>query len=175
MTPIRLLHAVLFAGLMLVASAASGQELEVRAYANVPTGMNFVAFGYAYSHGKIALDPNLPSDDLDARLHAAFASYVCSLSLFGLPSKLSVTVPVASGRWGTIVEGEFQSRDITGLGDMRVAIATIFAGAPARKKKRASSRATGRGGSSARASLSSFPPGTTTRPTWSILGRTGGP
>lgn len=129
-----LVLAAMLSVLLLTSTTATAQELEVRAYANIPIGINFVAVGYAYNHGNVALDPNLPAEELDARLNAAFARYVRSFSLFGLPSKVSIRVPVASGHWDVVVEGEFRSRDVTGIGDMRVALATIFAGAPALKK-----------------------------------------
>ena len=134
MKPLTLGWLLFVAGALLRTSSATAQELEARAYSNVPIGVNFVAVGYAYNQGNIALDPNLPVEDLDARIHAAFARYVRSLSLFGLPSKVSVAVPAASGHWEAVLDGEFRSRDVTGFGDARIAVATIFAGAPALKK-----------------------------------------
>ena len=134
MKPLTLGWVLVVAGALLRTSSVAAQELDVRAYANIPIGVNVVAVGYAYNQGNIALDPNLPVEDLDARIHAAFARYVRSFSLFGLPSKVAVSVPTASGDWEVVVDGEFRSRDVTGLGDARIAVATIFAGAPALKK-----------------------------------------
>jgi hypothetical protein len=134
MNPSSVLTALLVLGAVLLTPAATAQELEVRTYANIPIGVNFIAFGTSFSQGDILLDPAVPVAGLDARINAAFARYVHSFSLFGLPSKVSATLPVASGEWKAFVNDEFRSRDVTGLGDARIAIATIFAGAPALRK-----------------------------------------
>ncbi len=125
--------------LLVVASAAGAQELEVRTYSNVPIGVNFLAVGYAYNQGNLLLDPALPIEDADATIHVAFARYVRSFSLFGLPSKVNISLPWTSGHWDGFFEGEFRTRDVTGIGDARIGIATIFSGAPALRKSEFSS------------------------------------
>ena len=85
------------AAVLAMASAATSQELEPRTYSNVPVGVNFVAVGYAYNQGNILLDPALPIEDVDARIHVVFARYIRSFSLFGLPSKAKINLPWTSG------------------------------------------------------------------------------
>jgi hypothetical protein len=50
-------------GWALAASAppAHAQDIEPRAYSNVPIGVNFVIAGYAYTRGGVAFDPALPA------------------------------------------------------------------------------------------------------------------
>jgi hypothetical protein len=122
------------AALLVVASAAGAQELDPRTYSNIPIGVNFLAVGYAYNQGNLLLDPALPIEDAEATIHVAFARYLRSFSLFGLPSKVNITLPWTSGHWEGTVDGEFGSRDVTGFGDARIGIATIFSGAPALRK-----------------------------------------
>lgn len=126
---------VLFcATLLLVSAAAAAQELEPRTYSNIPIGVNFLAVGYAFNQGDIFLDPALPIKDVDAKIHATFARYIRTFSLFGLPSKVKLNVPWALGQWEGSVDGEFRSRDVSGFGDARIGISTIFSGAPALQK-----------------------------------------
>jgi len=115
-------------------STVHAQELEPRTYSNVPVGVNFVAVGYAYNQGNVFLDPALPIRDLEARLHVAFARYIRTFSLFGLPSKAKVVLPWSSGHWEGFLDNEFRTRDVTGFGDARIGIETIFSGAPALDK-----------------------------------------
>jgi hypothetical protein len=107
------------------------QELEPRALTNVPVGFNFAVLGYGYSQGNILLDPAVPIEDLDSRLHAFFAAYVRTINFFGLSSKLDVVVPAAFGDWEGLFLGEGATRKIDGLGDPRVRLSVNFIGAPA--------------------------------------------
>ena len=43
-----------------LAPAAHAQELEPRAYSNLPMGLNFLATGSAHSKGGLSTDPSLP-------------------------------------------------------------------------------------------------------------------
>ena len=48
--------------LVLAAPGTRAQQLEPRAYANTPVGMNFLIAGYACSTGGLSTDPALPLD-----------------------------------------------------------------------------------------------------------------
>ena len=63
--------AVLLGAACLLASTATvAQELEPRAYANLPIGLNFLALGYAYSRGGLATDPSLPVEDAQLKINS---------------------------------------------------------------------------------------------------------
>src|SRR4029450_131386 len=64
----RLALATGFLALVAVAPAVRAQEIEPRAYANIPTGLNFVAVGYAYSQGDISVDSSVPLEDASLRI-----------------------------------------------------------------------------------------------------------
>jgi hypothetical protein len=111
-------------------SAAESQELEPRAYSNLPIGMNFLALGYAYSRGGLSTDPSLPVEDAHLRIHTGLAAYVRSLDFWGRSGKFDVVVPY-SGLSGTArVAGEPASREVSGFGDPRLRLAMNFLGAP---------------------------------------------
>jgi hypothetical protein len=107
------------------------QELEPRALVNVPVGTNFLFLGYGYSQGNILLDPAVPIEDLDSRLHTLVAAYVRSIDVFGMSGKLDVIVPFAGGDWSGLLEGQAAATARTGFGDPRVRLSVNFIGAPA--------------------------------------------
>ncbi len=82
------LAAIVLLGMACGAGVGETQELEARAYANTPVGVNFIGIGYGYSAGNVFFDPSLPFEDTDARTSVFFTRYVRSLSLFGKPAKI---------------------------------------------------------------------------------------
>ncbi|KPK58531.1 MAG: hypothetical protein AMS21_10575 [Gemmatimonas sp. SG8_38_2] len=117
--------------LHLAAHSGRGQELEPRALTNVPVGTNFVALVYAYAQGNILLDPAIPVEDLDSKLHTFVGAYIRALDFFGLSGKLDVTVPFAGGDWEGRLEGVDTTRSVTGFGDPRFRLSLNLVGAPA--------------------------------------------
>jgi hypothetical protein len=108
------------------------QELEPRAYAQTPTGVNFLAVGYGFSTGNVLMDPALPIEGLDADLDLVFLRYTRSLALFGRSAKVKVLAPWSAGDWKGGLEGEegIQRRRDSGGGDLRLALEVNFLGAP---------------------------------------------
>jgi hypothetical protein len=41
-------------------ATAEAQDLEPRAYANTPVGLNFLILGYGHSHGDVSFDSSAP-------------------------------------------------------------------------------------------------------------------
>ena len=95
--------------------AVGAQEIEPRTYANTPVGMNFLALGYSYSTDNVFMDPALPIEDVDARIHMALGRYIRTFSLFGKSAKLKALVPLSDGHWDGYVEDEYRTRDVRGL------------------------------------------------------------
>ncbi len=124
------LAAIVLLGMACGAGVGETQELEARAYANTPVGVNFIGIGYGYSAGNVFFDPSLPFEDTDARTSVFFTRYVRSLSLFGKPAKIKATLPWANGHWEGFLDGEFRTRDATGLGDGRLGFDLLLSGAP---------------------------------------------
>jgi hypothetical protein len=120
------------AGIVLLAVSGVGeaQEIEPRAYANIPVGMSFLAVGYSYSSGNVFMDPSLPIEDLDARVNIAFARYIRSFNLFGASAKIKAMLPWSSGHWDGFLDGEFRTREASGFADARFGLDVLLVGAP---------------------------------------------
>jgi len=109
------------------------QEMEPRSLTNVPVGTNFALLGYGYAQGNILLDPVVPIEDLDAKLHAIIGSYVRSISILGKNAKLNLIVPFAAGDWTGKYDSQDTSTSRTGFGDPKIGISYNFIGSPALK------------------------------------------
>lgn len=119
------------AALALGASPATAQELEPRAYSNLPIGLNFLAVGYAKSQGSLSTDPSLPIEDADLTIHSGLLAYARSLDLWGMSGKFDVIVPYSKLDGSALVAGQSREREISGYGDPRFRLAINFYGAPA--------------------------------------------
>ena len=106
----------------------SAQELEPRALTNIPPGFNFAVAAYAYSEGNILIDPSIPIEDFDGRIHGAALAYARSIKLFGHYAKVDAVLPMADGAWTGKLNGEEQERAITGFADMRLRLSMNFIG-----------------------------------------------
>ena len=115
-----------------VAHPAAAQDLEPRAFSPAPTGLNFVALGYAYSWGNVLFDPAIPIEDGDAKVNTVIAAYVRTIDFFGMSGKVDAVVPFAAyGKWTGILSGVDTSTTRTGFGDPAVRLSVNFVGAPA--------------------------------------------
>jgi len=112
-------------------SALRAQELEPRLLSNLPVGANFAVLAYSYARGNILLDPSIPVEDLDARLHTFIGAYARAIDVFGLSGKVDAVVPFATGDWTGKLDGQDTARAATGFGDPRVRLTVNFVGAPA--------------------------------------------
>jgi hypothetical protein len=99
----------------------------------VPIGTNFTMLGYGYAQGNILLDPVVPIEDLDAKLHAIVGAYVRSISILGNSAKINAIVPFAAGDWSGKLTGQDTSTSRTGLGDPKIGFSYNFVGSPAIK------------------------------------------
>lgn len=122
-----------FAGLAcaLAVACAHGQQLEPRAYSNVPVGINFATAGFSHSNGDVLPDPSIPARDAAAKVNALFAAYSRSLDLWGQSGLVTVVAPWASGTVSGVLEGRAASVDREGFGDPSLKLSMNFLGAPA--------------------------------------------
>lgn len=119
-------------GLLGLASrAAIAQQLEPRAYAPNPVGVNIVGAPYLYETGAVVLDPSLPLKDVDAKINIVTAFYDRTFSFFGRSASAMLAVPYVWGR----ITGEVgeQQRSITrsGQGDIQLRFTSNILGGPA--------------------------------------------
>ena len=110
---------------------AHAQELEPRAYSNLPMGLNFLATGYAHSQGGLSTDPSLPLTDAHLKIDTGVVAYVRGIDLWGNSGKFDVIVPYSHLSGTALVAGQPRDRDISGAGDPRFRLSVNFHGAPA--------------------------------------------
>jgi hypothetical protein len=113
------------------AAIAHAQDLEPRAYANTPVGMNFLLIGYRYTRGNVAFDPSLPIEDGELTVHSAVTGYVRSLSLLGQSAKVQIVAPYAWASGSASMNGVRRERYVAGFGDPSLRFSMNFYGAPA--------------------------------------------
>ena len=106
--------------------AVAGQDLEPRAYANLPKGTNVLALGYGYNKGNLLLDASLPIKDFELNTHIFAVNYIRSFSLAKKLARVQVTVPL---------NGEEVTGSRSGFGDMRIRFGVNLTGSPALDRK----------------------------------------
>jgi hypothetical protein len=123
----------LLVGLALTAALtpARAQELEPRAYSNSPVGTNFLVAGYAYSQGGLSVDPSLPVENAQLKVHSGVLAYARVLNLFGKSGKVDVLLPFHALSGTATVAGQTAQRQTTGFGDPRFRLSVNLYGAPA--------------------------------------------
>jgi len=110
---------------------SQAQQLEPRAYANAPIGVNFVSLAYAWSNGNILLDPALPIEDLDADIHVGMLLLSHAFSIGGDNAKFKFALPWQAGDWEGSIEKIPESQKEQGIGDAWFGLDWLFSGAPA--------------------------------------------
>ena len=122
----------LIASACILGSAGTpAQDLEPRAYANTPVGLNFLVAGFTYSVGDVAVDPALPLKDASLRLETGTLAYARSIDILGRSAKFDVVVPYAGLSGDARLAGQPVRRDVAGLGDPRFRLSINWFGAPA--------------------------------------------
>jgi outer membrane putative beta-barrel porin/alpha-amylase len=112
-------------------SLASAQDLEPRAYANTPVGLNFLIGGYAYSKGTVGTDPSVPITDTQIKLNSAVLAYVRTLDLWGRSGKIDVIIPYTWADGSAKVVDQERTRKVSGFNDPRLRFSMLLYGAPA--------------------------------------------
>ena len=107
---------------------AAAQDLEPRAYAASPVGINSVVVIAGRSTGGVLVDPSLPIEDVEASVNTLGFGYARTFALFDRTALLVVALPIAwldaSGRVGD--ETGHASR--TGLADPRIKLSVNVVG-----------------------------------------------
>ena len=115
----------------LAAGPLQAQQLEPRAYSNVPVGLNFFIAGYTYSSGGLATDPALPLDNAELDIHAPFIAYARAFDAWGKSAKFDAVLATACLSGSAQFDGEPVSRDTCGLLDPALRVTVNLYGAPA--------------------------------------------
>jgi hypothetical protein len=116
--------------LMPMVSLLEAQDLEPRAYTNIPKGVNFVVAGYAYSAGGVLFDPAVPLDNANIKIHGSVFAFARSIKVGRMSGKFDMILPYAWLSGTADFQGQPVSREVSGLGDPRFRMSVNFVGAP---------------------------------------------
>lgn len=124
------LISLLFAFFLFSPSVYS-QDLEPRAYTNIPVGLNFVLAGYAYTSGGVLFDPAVPLENANIKIHGSVFAYARSIKVGNMSGKIDMILPYAWLSGTAEFQGQPVSRIVSGFGDPRLRMSVNFIGAPA--------------------------------------------
>jgi len=114
------------------AGTSFAQDTEPRRWTDLPTGVNFIGVGYAYTEGDILFDPVLRIEEASFKLHTGVFSYIRTLAVAGKSARVDFTLPYATGRWEGTVDGAWTHLRRRGPGDARARFSVLLYGAPAK-------------------------------------------
>jgi hypothetical protein len=117
--------------LLLLAAPLPAQDLDPRAYANVPINGTFLVTGLSVSHGGVLTDPTLPVTDISATVETPSLGVARSFSLFGKTAQAFAGLPYSWAQVSGNVLGEGREITRAGLSDMRLRLSVLVRGAPA--------------------------------------------
>jgi hypothetical protein len=112
-------------------STAFAQDLEPRAYTNIPTGLNFFLAGYSYSAGGVVFDPTIPLENANIHINGIVAAWARSIKVGPMSGKVDVILPYGWLSGSAEYDGQTVTRDVSGLADPRIRMSVNFIGAPA--------------------------------------------
>lgn len=111
------------------------QEIESRAYSNLPISMNFLILGYAGTSGGLAFDTAAPVKDPKLQTSSTVAAYARSIELWGQSAKFDVIVPYTRLSGSAVYMDEKVTREINNFSDPSFRLSVNFYGAPALSPK----------------------------------------
>jgi len=117
--------------LSICASKAAAQQLEPRAYAPAPVGLDIVGMPFVYQTGSVVTDPSLPIKDVDAHVELLAAFYDRTFSFFGRSASALLAFPYV---WAKVSGEVFEERRTvtrSGQGDLQLRLASNILGGPA--------------------------------------------
>ena len=117
--------------LLFVSAAAHAQQLEPRAYSNVPVDLHFLIVGYTYSSGGLATDPAQRLDHAQLDIHAPLVAYARGFDAWGKSAKFDAVLGAACLSGSAEANGVPVSRDVCGGLDPAFRVTVNLYGAPA--------------------------------------------
>ena len=107
------------------------QEIEPRAYSNIPIGVNFLLAGYSYAEGGLVTDPALPLENANLQTHTSVLAYARSFEAGGQSGKFDAILPYAWISGTAEYAGQPREREVSGFGDPLLRFSLNLYGAPA--------------------------------------------
>ncbi|KAF2509491.1 transporter [Flavobacterium zhairuonense] len=125
---------IFYTALFLFTIISYGQDLEPRAYANVPKKLNVAAIGYVFMDGNVVTEPSLPISDFKIQSHNIAASYIRTFGLANKLARIQVSLPFTFMDGSALVAGDMVTGSRTGFADTKVRFGVNLLGSPALDK-----------------------------------------
>jgi hypothetical protein len=122
---------LLMAGLAVFSVSTREQQLEPRAYANTPVGMNFLLTGYGHTEGSVGTDAGSPLEDAQVTTDTLLLGYARSFGILGKSAKAGVSAGETWISGSASFQGQTYSRSVSGLTDVAIQGSINLYGAPA--------------------------------------------
>lgn len=135
LVPLFLKKRILVMFLCFLSIYSFSQDLEPRAYANIPKGTNVLAVGYGYNKGNVLSDPSLPVKDFKINTQIFAINYIHSFGLANKLARVQVSIPMADMQGKLILNGEQVTGSRTGFADARIRFGINLTGSPALDRK----------------------------------------
>lgn len=119
-----LISILVFAGLV------QAQDLEPRAYANLPTGLSVLAMSFSWSQGSVITNAGAPIQDLNITGYAPAVVYFRTFNIFGKLGRMRALLPFAHLTGDAVFAGQDTSGTRTGLVDARLKLSLNLFGPP---------------------------------------------
>jgi len=117
--------------LLFVGAQAHAGEIEPRAYANTPVGINFLLAGYAYTDGGLSTAGSSPIKDAELKMNTGVLAYARTLDVWGNSGKFDAILPYSQLSGNAMLDGQPRERDVSGFHDPLFRFSVNFYGAPA--------------------------------------------
>jgi hypothetical protein len=121
--------------LFFISHISIAQDLEPRAYANLPKGANAIVGSYGYMKGDVVSEPTLPIKDFVISSNNLGVGYLHTFGFMDKLARVQVVIPYVIMDGKAIVSGEKITGNRTGFGDMRVRLGINLLGSPALARK----------------------------------------
>jgi hypothetical protein len=121
--------------LFLICNCSFAQDLEPRAYANMPKDANVIVGSYGYMKGDVVSEPNLPIEDFIITSNNLGVGYLHTFGFMNKLARVQVVLPYVLMDGEATVSGEKITGNRAGFGDMRIRLGINLLGSPALARK----------------------------------------
>ena len=114
-----------------ISSSLKSQDLDPRAYVMVPTRINVLVSGFAFSQGGVLTDPSLPFVNVKASIQTLNIGYTRSFNLLGKTATAFAVFPYSWTQGSAELNGQIDNINRCGFVDMRLRLSVLLLVAPA--------------------------------------------
>jgi hypothetical protein len=125
----------LLVALFCIYNLSMAQDLEPRAYANMPIGVNAIVGVYGFMKGDVVSEPTLPIKDFVISSNSFGVGYMRTFGFMDKLARIQVVLPYVLMDGEATVSGEKITGNRTGFGDMRIRLGINLLGSPALARK----------------------------------------